>query len=119
VEAINCARPDVLWVGMTAPKQEKWAYLNRAQLNVPFIGPVGAVFDYFAGTAKRAHPFFQEMSLEWFPRLLREPGRLWKRNLVSSPSFLARVMVTLIVSQKPIPHRHPESDGLMEKFYER
>jgi N-acetylglucosaminyldiphosphoundecaprenol N-acetyl-beta-D-mannosaminyltransferase len=91
VEAVNRVRPDILWVGMTAPKQEKWIYLNRNRLEVRFIGAVGAVFDFYAGNVKRSHPIFQRLGLEWLPRLLREPRRLFKRNFVSSPLFLYRV----------------------------
>ena len=92
VEAINRTRPDVLWVGMTAPKQEKWVHEHRDQLEVRFIGPVGAVFDFFIGRVQRSHPLFQRMGLEWLPRLLQEPRRLWRRNFVSNPSFLLRVI---------------------------
>lgn len=90
--AINAAHPDVLWVGMTAPKQEKWIYQNRDRLHIKFIGAVGAVFDFYTGRVKRSHPLFQRMGLEWLPRLLQEPRRLWKRNLVSNPAFLLRVI---------------------------
>lgn len=92
IEAVNRSRPDVLWVGMTAPRQEKWIYKNRARLDVKFIGPIGAVFDFYTGNVKRSHPLFQKMGLEWLPRLLRQPRRLWRRNLVSNPSFLAKVI---------------------------
>ncbi len=88
---INNSRPDVLWVGMTAPKQEKWILQNRDRLNVRFIGAVGAVFDYYSGNKKRANPVIQRLGLEWLPRFAREPGRLWKRNMVSSPLFLLHV----------------------------
>ena len=64
IEAVNRAGPDVLWVGMTAPKQEKWVYQNKDKLNVKFIGAVGAVFDFYAGNVKRSHPWFQEHGLE-------------------------------------------------------
>lgn len=92
LDVINSARPDVLWVGMTAPKQEKWVWQHRAQLDVRLIGAVGAVFDFFIGRVKRAHPLFQRMGLEWLPRLLQEPRRLWRRNFVSNPSFMTRVV---------------------------
>lgn len=92
VEAVNSARPDVLWVGMTAPKQEKWVRQHRDRLDARFIGPVGAVFDFFIGRVKRSHPLFQRLGLEWLPRLLQEPRRLWRRNFVSNPSFLLRVI---------------------------
>jgi N-acetylglucosaminyldiphosphoundecaprenol N-acetyl-beta-D-mannosaminyltransferase len=91
VGAINAARPDVLWVGLTAPKQETWVSAHRGELNARFIGPVGAVFDYFTGNVPRASPWFLDHGLEWLPRLMRQPGKLWRRNLVSNPVFLARV----------------------------
>ena len=92
IEAVNAVRPDVLWVGMTAPKQEKWIYQNRARLDVPFIGAIGAAFDFYAGTKKRAPAWVGRMGLEWLPRLVREPKRLWRRNLVSTPKFLYTVV---------------------------
>lgn len=59
IKIINKEKPDVLWVGMTAPKQEKWIYTNKEKLeSVKFIGAIGAVFDFYAGTVKRSHPFF-------------------------------------------------------------
>lgn len=88
VSMVNAAYPDVLWVGMTAPKQEKWIYQNRDKLKVPFIGAIGAVFDFYAGTKKRSSPFWQKLGLEWLPRFLKEPRRLWERNLKSTPIFL-------------------------------
>lgn len=92
IEAINRVKPDVLWVGMTAPKQEKWIYQNKDKLNVRFIGAIGAVFDFYTGAVRRSHPFFQQLGLEWLPRFLKEPRRLSQRNLVSSPTFFLRVL---------------------------
>jgi N-acetylglucosaminyldiphosphoundecaprenol N-acetyl-beta-D-mannosaminyltransferase len=92
VKAVNHAEPDVLWVGMTAPKQEKWIYQHKDRLNVSFIGAVGAVFDFYVGTVKRSHPWFLEYGLEWLPRLIQEPRRLWNRMFVSAPMFLMRVL---------------------------
>lgn len=88
VEAVNAVKPDVLWVGMTAPKQEKWIHQHRDQLEAKFIGAIGAVFDFYVGNVKRSHPVFQKIGLEWLPRLLQEPRRLWRRNVISSPLFL-------------------------------
>ncbi len=92
VDAINASGANVLWVGMTAPKQEKWLYENRHRLRVPLAVAIGAVFDFYAGTKKRAPRWVRDLGLEWLPRLLREPGRLWRRTLVSSPLFLYEVM---------------------------
>jgi N-acetylglucosaminyldiphosphoundecaprenol N-acetyl-beta-D-mannosaminyltransferase len=88
VEAVNRARADVLWVSMTAPKQELWLARNRHRLNVSFAGAVGAVFDFYTGKIPRSHPLARRMGLEWLPRLIREPRRLWRRTFVSAPLFL-------------------------------
>ena len=100
VAAVNETRPHVLWVGMTAPKQEKWIYQHREQLDVHFIGAVGAVFDFYAGTAKRSGQWFQDHGYEWLPRLLREPRRLWYRNFVSFPMFILRNVVIRLANSK-------------------
>ncbi|MGD8350884.1 MAG: WecB/TagA/CpsF family glycosyltransferase [Gammaproteobacteria bacterium] len=92
VERVNRANADVLWVGMTAPKQEEWIHQVLPRLNVRFAGAVGAIFDFYAGKVKRSHPFFGRLGLEWLPRLLREPRRLWRRTLVSAPIFLWHVL---------------------------
>ena len=92
IETINRAKPDVVWVGMTAPKQEKWIYENREKLDVKLLGPIGAVFDFYTGNVKRPPQMFQKWGLEWLPRFLREPRRLWKRNLISNPKFILRAI---------------------------
>jgi N-acetylglucosaminyldiphosphoundecaprenol N-acetyl-beta-D-mannosaminyltransferase len=92
VDAVNAAKPDVLWVGMTAPKQEKWIHQHRDRLNVRFIGAVGAVFDFYTGRVKRSSPVFQKLGLEWLPWLIQEPRRLFYRNFVSTPKFLIKVL---------------------------
>ena len=89
---INTARPDVLWVGMTAPKQEKWVDANRALLNVPVVASIGAVFDFFAGTYPRAPHWMCRLGMEWVFRLIKEPQRMWRRNFVSSPIFVLLVL---------------------------
>lgn len=92
VAAINLAKPDVLWVGMTAPKQEKLIHQHLPRMNVRFAAAVGAVFDFYTGNIKRSHPLFQKYGLEWLPRLLQEPRRLWRRNFISTPIFLWHVI---------------------------
>ena len=92
IGAINAVKPDVLWVGMTAPKQEKWIFQNRDRLNVRFAGAIGAVFDFYTGRVKRSHPVFQRLGLEWLPRLVQQPRRLWRRMFVSAPIFLWHVI---------------------------
>lgn len=88
ISAVNASGADVLWISLTAPKQEKWMYLNSASLNVKVIGAIGAVFDYFAGNIRRPGKIWRACGLEWFPRLLQEPRRLWRRNFISSLRFL-------------------------------
>lgn len=90
--AIQAAKPDVVWVGMTAPKQEKWIHRNAKAGGAPLYAAVGAVFDFYAGTVKRSPEWAGRLGLEWLPRLLREPRRLWRRNFVSTPIFLGRIL---------------------------
>ena len=85
---VNTFEPEVLFVGMSAPKQEKWVYANKGQLNAKLIGSIGAVFDFYAGTVKRPSKFWINLGLEWLPRLVKEPRRLFKRNFVSTPIFI-------------------------------
>ena len=88
IDAVNAADPDLLWVGMTAPKQEKWLDEHWAELNIHcHAGAIGAVFDFFAGTVERAPRKWIDLGLEWFYRLLKEPRRTWRRYLVNNPKF--------------------------------
>lgn len=88
IEKINYFKPDVLFVGMTAPKQEKWASDQKERINARVICSIGAVFDFYAGTVKRPGTVWINMGLEWFIRLCREPKRMWKRYLYYGPIFI-------------------------------
>lgn len=89
IRTINEANPDLLWIGMTAPKQEKWTYSHWNELNIHcHVGTIGAVFDFYAQTMKRAPLLWQEHSLEWLYRLLLEPKRMWRRYIIGNPMFL-------------------------------
>lgn len=89
VEAINAVDPDLLWIGMTAPKQEKWTYSHWNELNIHcHVGTIGAVFDFFAGTVERAPIWWQRHGLEWLYRLLKEPKRMWRRYIIGNALFL-------------------------------
>ena len=92
IDAINDAAPDVLWVGLAAPKQEKWIFQHRDRLKVNFAGPIGAVFDFYVGNVKRVNPYWQKLGFEWLPRLMQEPRRLWRRTFVSAPKFIIRTL---------------------------
>lgn len=92
IKAINDADPDLLWIGMTAPKQEKWTYSHWNELNIHcHVGTVGAVFDFFAGTYQRAPQWWQDHSLEWLYRLIKEPKRMWRRYVLGNPLFLYNI----------------------------
>lgn len=92
IEAINRANPDLLWIGMTAPKQEKWTYTHWKELDIHcHVGTIGAVFDFFAGTVERAPLWWQEHGLEWLYRLLKEPKRMWRRYIIGNTLFLKNV----------------------------
>ena len=89
IQAINDANPDLLWIGMTAPKQEKWTYKHWNELNIHcHCGTIGAVFDFYAGTVKRAPLGWQKHSLEWLYRLIKEPRRMWRRYIIGNTKFL-------------------------------
>ena len=99
IDAINAAQADVLWVGMTAPKQEKWIYANRERLQVRFAAAIGAVFDFYTGRVKRSHPVFQRLGLEWLPRLVQQPRRLWRRMFISAPIFVLDALKARLTSR--------------------
>ena len=89
IDAIHADNPDLLWIGMTAPKQEKWTYSHWKELNIHcHVGSIGAVFDFFAGTMKRAPMWWQDHGLEWLYRLLKEPKRMWRRYIIGNALFL-------------------------------
>lgn len=93
IDAINAANPDLLWIGMTAPKQEKWTYSHWEELDIHcHVGTIGAVFDFFAGTVERAPVWWQRHGLEWLYRLLKEPKRMWRRYIIGNALFLFNVV---------------------------
>jgi len=91
IDKINDVRPDVLFVALGAPKQEKWIAKHKKILNVKVAMGVGGSVDIWAGTAKRAPKFFQEAGLEWFYRLVTNPSRIGR--MLSIPKFLIKVMI--------------------------
>jgi N-acetylglucosaminyldiphosphoundecaprenol N-acetyl-beta-D-mannosaminyltransferase len=88
VEQINSAKPDVLWVGIGVPKQEKWMANIRDRLDVPVMCAVGAAFDFHAGRISQAPTWMQERGLEWIYRIAQEPRRLLPRYLYFNPRFV-------------------------------
>jgi N-acetylglucosaminyldiphosphoundecaprenol N-acetyl-beta-D-mannosaminyltransferase len=100
IEKVNAFTPDVLFVGMTAPKQEKWAYTNFKELEVGHVCSIGAVFDFYAGTVKRAPDWLINLGLEWLFRLIKEPKRMWKRYLIGNTEFLYAILKEKLTNQK-------------------
>ena len=95
VQAIQSVSPDIVWVGLGAPRQEAWMDEFRNRLTVPVLIGVGAAFDFHAGRLKQAPVWMQENGLEWFYRLVHEPKRLWRRYLVNGPIFVWNVGLEL------------------------
>lgn len=87
IRMINDSRPDFIWVGLGAPKQEEWMHAHMGRLNAVTIG-VGAGFDYLAGYIKRAPWIMQVLYMEWLYRLVQDPRRLWKRYVTTNVKFL-------------------------------
>lgn len=88
INVVNAFKPDILFVGMTAPKQEKWVFENKDLLESRIICSIGAVFDFYAGNIKRAPIWMINIGMEWLYRLVKEPKRMWKRYLVNNTKFL-------------------------------
>jgi N-acetylglucosaminyldiphosphoundecaprenol N-acetyl-beta-D-mannosaminyltransferase len=97
---VQAAAPDVLWVGLSTPKQERWMYAHRLNLKVPVILGVGAAFDMNSGRLKRAPAWMRDSGLEWFYRLVSEPRRLWKRYLVVIPKSMWSISLELFHIRK-------------------
>ena len=100
VAMIEAARPDVLWIGLSTPKQERWMYEHREKLTVPVVLGVGAAFDLNTGRLSQAPVWMRENGLEWLYRLLAEPRRLWRRYLINGPTFLWNVGLELLSARR-------------------
>jgi N-acetylglucosaminyldiphosphoundecaprenol N-acetyl-beta-D-mannosaminyltransferase len=96
VQKINQANPDIVWVGLGAPKQERWMASHRDQLNAPVLIGVGAAFDFHTGRKPQAPRWMQRSGLEWLFRLLSEPKRLWKRYLYNNPRFIVLILLQML-----------------------
>lgn len=91
---INDAHPDLVWVGLGTPKQERWMAANRPLLEAPVVLGVGAAFDIHAGVLPQAPTWMREHGLEWAFRLAVDPRRLWRRYLTNNPRFVLRILAT-------------------------
>ena len=95
ISMINDAKPDVLWVGLGLPKQERWIFDHRNRLRVPLLIGVGAAFKFLAGTVRRAPSWMGDRGLEWLWRFAQEPRHLWRRVLIDGPQFVGHVAMEL------------------------
>jgi len=93
VQMINAAAPDIVWVGLSTPKQERWMAGHRERLTAPVLIGVGAAFDFLTGRKPQAPRWMQRAGLEWLFRLLTEPRRLWRRYLINNPRFVLLVLL--------------------------
>jgi N-acetylglucosaminyldiphosphoundecaprenol N-acetyl-beta-D-mannosaminyltransferase len=100
ISLINATKPDVLWIGLSTPKQERWIYEHRAGLRVPVVIGVGAAFDFNTGRVRQAPRWMRERGLEWLFRLIQEPRRLWRRYLIRGPGFALNVTAELLSFRK-------------------
>jgi N-acetylglucosaminyldiphosphoundecaprenol N-acetyl-beta-D-mannosaminyltransferase len=100
VQMINDAQPDVVWVGLGMPKQERWVYEHKERLNAPVAIGVGAAFAFLAGKVKRVPAWAGDRGLEWLWRLAMEPKKLWRRDLLDGPRFIAQVTLEMIGLKK-------------------
>jgi N-acetylglucosaminyldiphosphoundecaprenol N-acetyl-beta-D-mannosaminyltransferase len=96
IDAINRAAPDILWIGLSTPKQETWMHRHRSRLCVPVIAGVGAAFDFLASRKRQAPRWMRESGLEWLFRLLQEPQRLGRRYLVNGSEFVFLATLELL-----------------------
>lgn len=92
INKINSFRPDVLFIGMTAPKQEKWLDMNKNNLNFQVACSIGAVFDFYAETNPRPNIFVRNMIGEAIPRFIKNPFKMWRRVFISIPLFLIEIL---------------------------
>lgn len=96
VQMLNEANPDIIWVGLSTPKQERWMAEHRARLTAPVLIGVGAAFDFLTGRKPQAPRWMQRAGLEWLFRLLTEPRRLWRRYLINNPLFVVLVLLEAV-----------------------
>jgi N-acetylglucosaminyldiphosphoundecaprenol N-acetyl-beta-D-mannosaminyltransferase len=96
VQRISQFAPDIVWVGLGSPKQERWIASYVGRLAAPVLIGVGAAFDFHTGRKPQAPHWIQRSGLEWLFRLMTEPRRLWKRYLINNPLFIMLVLAQML-----------------------
>ncbi len=92
---VAAARPDIMWIGLSTPKQERFMSATLASLEVPVMIGIGAAFDLVSGKVRQSPRWIQRSGFEWLYRLVQEPKRLWKRYLKNNPLFVVRIVLQL------------------------
>ena len=102
IARINAARPDIVWVGLSTPKQELWMAAHVGRVDAPVLIGVGAAFDFLAGVKKQAPRWMRHGGLEWLFRLAQEPRRLWRRYFTIIPRFIVLALFQLMKTRRPM-----------------
>ena len=100
VRRIDEAAPDIVWVGLSTPKQERWMHEHVGRLKAPALIGVGAAFDFVSGRKRQAPAWMRHSGLEWMFRLASEPRRLWRRYLVNNPLFVWKVVLQAVGARR-------------------
>ena len=100
VRRINEADPDIVWVGLSTPKQERWMHEHVGRIRAPVVIGVGAAFDFHAGLKRQAPRWMQRSGLEWLFRLVTEPRRLWRRYLINNPLFVWNILLQTVDAKR-------------------
>jgi len=113
-DEIRALRPDIIWIGLSTPKQERFMAKYLPLLDTTLMFGVGAAFDFHAGLMPQAPGWMQRSGLEWFYRLLKEPKRLWRRYLVNNPLFISRILLQWTgLRSFPLPHPNQPSQSFL------
>lgn len=105
LQKINNSGADIVWVGLSSPKQDIWMFENVKQLDAKLAFGIGAVFDFYIGNVKRSPVVIQKLGLEWLHRLLQEPRRLWRRTIISGPIFVLAILLEYLRDKIKIVER--------------
>ncbi len=100
IKEINDKEPDIVWVGLGAPKQDRWAFEHKKKLKAKIVIGVGAAFGFLAGKTKRVPKWIGDAGFEWLWRFIIEPKKLWRRDIIDGPQFLMQVALELLKIKK-------------------
>jgi N-acetylglucosaminyldiphosphoundecaprenol N-acetyl-beta-D-mannosaminyltransferase len=93
IQQINAAEPDIIWVGLGSPKQDRWMARHRDRLDAPVLIGIGAAFDFLSHRTPQAPRWIQRSGFEWLFRLITEPRRLWRRYVIGNPRFVYHILL--------------------------